>query len=78
MNNFYKAMIVLLCGFVIFMVFRLRPRSWWETRPAENGKWRSCHVRVELGAMLTGCGSPMSFDEAEWWTRTKGGQASVY
>lgn len=46
----------------------------WETRPAENGQWRSCLTHSGWDGSVTSCSSPMTFDQAEWWTRTRGGK----
>jgi hypothetical protein len=45
----------------------------WYVAPAPNGKWRSCLTEFKWDGGSTSCSSPMSHDEAQWWTDTKSG-----
>ena len=48
----------------------------WTVEAAASGKWRSCLEEREwyLPWSGKGCGSPMSYDEAIWWSETSGGR----
>jgi hypothetical protein len=45
----------------------------WYVEPAKDGKWRSCETSFKWSGGGTACSSPISFDEAQWWSATKGG-----
>lgn len=42
----------------------------WTVEPRANWKWSACYSDRNG----KGCGSPMTFDEAKWWSETKGGK----
>jgi hypothetical protein len=46
----------------------------WTVVPTSGGKWRSCKTESDWTAEITGCSSPISYDEALWWSETQGGK----
>lgn len=74
---------ILLAFILLFVYFEWdKRRQYWFVKPvllpesAERGvrsmtrwKWRSCLRQNNA----TSCSSTMSYDEALWWTTTKGG-----
>jgi hypothetical protein len=70
-----RAMVVLLLIMILARgLWYFHPHDEWTVRPADEGKWRSCLTQYDYGSTATSCGSPVTLDEAEWWSRTKGGQ----
>lgn len=77
MKKVLSAFLGVLAGIVvaISMVFTIMwikyPR--WTVEPAPDGKWRSCY-ETSTGK---GCSSPISYDEALWWSKTEGGKKNA-
>src|SRR3954471_19766834 len=73
-------LIFLACAAVLLVIlYGAARKPHWHTEPAAGGKWRSC-VSVTKGVLSqlqTECYAPMTFDEAEWYTRTRGGTLQV-
>jgi hypothetical protein len=46
----------------------------WYVQPAPNGKWRSCAIQWEWDGGTTACSSPISYDDALWWSLTEAGR----
>lgn len=46
----------------------------WYVEPTHGGKWRSCMTHFDWDGSITGCSSPMSYDESLWWSETSGGK----
>lgn len=74
MSYFTRIVACLFALGLIVGVMAAWPREKWFVIPALDWKWKSCLTRYEFGCVLTGCGSPMSYDEALWWSETKGGK----
>ena len=57
--------LALLVGTVCVGCARANISPHWYIEPADDFKWRAC--------VDGGCGSPMDYNDALWWTETKGG-----
>jgi len=74
------ALVVILIGWIIYWSLPWR-LTVWSVEPVllvserlnemENWRWRSC---VVTNWRSKSCGSPMSYDEAFWWSETEGGR----
>ncbi len=61
-----------VCSLALFRLYEWSAYPQWKVEATANGKWRSCLVEADWG-FSTGCGSPMTYDEALWWSTTEGG-----
>lgn len=63
------AIVLLIAG----LAARIHLYNHWYVEPTAGGKWRQCLTEFGTGGAGTGCSSPMAYDDALWWTETRGG-----
>ncbi len=74
-----KTAMIILGMIVCFfpMIFAIIPSAEWTVEPTDFWQWRACYTKWTLAGRITSCSSPVSLDEAMWWSKTKGGKLNL-